>query len=138
MVAGGVVVVVVVVGCGGARLAQHFFFRFSGLITLFQKPSTMSFNRFVQVGRVVLINYGPLEGKLAVIVDIIDNNKVRVWRGRRREWAVVSSVVLRCGFLLRSLRSALPDPIAPLLSFPCTLPARTEFHSTFALFCARC
>ena len=37
----------------------------------------MSFNRFVQAGRVVLINYGPLEGKLAVIVDIIDNNKVR-------------------------------------------------------------
>ena len=36
----------------------------------------MSFNRFVQAGRVALINYGPLEGKLAVIVDIIDNNKV--------------------------------------------------------------
>lgn len=35
----------------------------------------MSFNRFVQAGRVALINYGPLEGKLAVIVDIIDNNK---------------------------------------------------------------
>ena len=35
----------------------------------------MSYNRFVQAGRVVLINYGPLEGKLAVIVDIIDNNK---------------------------------------------------------------
>lgn len=40
------------------------------------RTSKMSFNRFVQAGRVCLINYGPLEGKLCVIVDIIDNNKV--------------------------------------------------------------
>ena len=47
------------------------------------RTSKMSFNRFVQAGRVCLINYGPLEGKLCVIVDIIDNNKVScsaVWR----------------------------------------------------------
>ena len=36
----------------------------------------MSYNRFVEAGRVALVNYGPLEGKLVVIVDIIDNNKV--------------------------------------------------------------
>lgn len=36
----------------------------------------MSFNRFVEAGRVCLINYGPLKGKICVIVDIIDNNKV--------------------------------------------------------------
>jgi len=35
----------------------------------------MVFTRFVEVGRVVLINYGPLEGKLATIIDIIDQNK---------------------------------------------------------------
>jgi large subunit ribosomal protein L14e len=35
----------------------------------------MNFTRFVEVGRVVLINYGPLEGKLATIVDIVDSNK---------------------------------------------------------------
>ena len=36
------------------------------------------FTRFVELGRVVLITYGPLEGKLAVIVNIIDQNKALI------------------------------------------------------------
>ena len=36
-----------------------------------------AFRRFVQVGRVVLVNYGPDEGKLAVIVDVVDQSRVR-------------------------------------------------------------
>ncbi|KAI8809492.1 ribosomal protein L14-domain-containing protein [Cladochytrium replicatum] len=36
------------------------------------------FQRFVEVGRVVLISYGPDAGKLAVIVDIIDHARVLV------------------------------------------------------------
>lgn len=36
-----------------------------------------SFKRFVEVGRVVLINQGEFAGKLAVVVEIIDHNKVR-------------------------------------------------------------
>jgi len=35
----------------------------------------MVFKRFVEVGRVVLINYGPEKGKLATIIDIVDQNK---------------------------------------------------------------
>lgn len=35
----------------------------------------MVFNRFVEVGRVVYINYGPETGKLATIIDIVDSNK---------------------------------------------------------------
>uniref|UniRef100_A0A7S2AMT7 Large ribosomal subunit protein eL14 domain-containing protein n=1 Tax=Octactis speculum TaxID=3111310 RepID=A0A7S2AMT7_9STRA len=35
----------------------------------------MPYTRFVEVGRIVLINYGPETGKLATIVDIVDNNK---------------------------------------------------------------
>ena len=35
----------------------------------------MTFTRFVEVGRVVLINYGPETGQLATIVDIVDSNK---------------------------------------------------------------
>jgi large subunit ribosomal protein L14e len=35
-----------------------------------------SFKRFVEVGRVVLINQGEFAGKLAAIVEIIDHNKV--------------------------------------------------------------
>ena len=36
----------------------------------------MVFRRFVEVGRVIIINYGPLTGKLAVIVDILTTTKV--------------------------------------------------------------
>lgn len=32
--------------------------------------------RFVEVGRVAYISYGPDAGKLAVIVDVIDQNRV--------------------------------------------------------------
>jgi large subunit ribosomal protein L14e len=35
----------------------------------------MPFTRFVEVGRVVLINYGPETGKLGTIIDIVDQNK---------------------------------------------------------------
>jgi large subunit ribosomal protein L14e len=35
----------------------------------------MVFKRYVEVGRVVLINYGPDAGKLATIIDIVDSNK---------------------------------------------------------------
>lgn len=35
----------------------------------------MPFKRYMEVGRVVLINYGPETGKLATVVDIVDQNK---------------------------------------------------------------
>ena len=38
----------------------------------------MAFTKFVEVGRVVLINFGPLSGKLAVIVEIISTNRVLI------------------------------------------------------------
>jgi hypothetical protein len=34
------------------------------------------YNRFVQIGRVVVVNYGPETGKLATIVDVVDQNRV--------------------------------------------------------------
>lgn len=34
------------------------------------------FQRFVEVGRVVLVNYGPDQGKLGTIIDVVDGNKV--------------------------------------------------------------
>ncbi|KAG2192739.1 hypothetical protein INT47_011658, partial [Mucor saturninus] len=37
-----------------------------------------TFKRQVEVGRVVLVNYGPDAGKLAVIVDIIDHNRALI------------------------------------------------------------
>ncbi|KAJ9100607.1 hypothetical protein QFC22_001756 [Naganishia vaughanmartiniae] len=41
-----------------------------------QAPST--FKRFVEVGRVVLVNDGPFAGKLAVITEIIDHNRALI------------------------------------------------------------
>lgn len=35
------------------------------------------FTRFVEIGRVVLVNYGPDSGKLATVIDVVDGNKVR-------------------------------------------------------------
>lgn len=34
------------------------------------------FKRYVEIGRIVLISYGPDAGKLATIIDIIDQNRV--------------------------------------------------------------
>ncbi|KAG6961590.1 hypothetical protein JG688_00009006 [Phytophthora aleatoria] len=38
----------------------------------------MTFTRFVSIGRVVLINYGPDAGKIATIIDVVDDNKALV------------------------------------------------------------
>lgn len=37
----------------------------------------MPFSRYVEIGRVALINYGPETGKLVVITDVVDANRVR-------------------------------------------------------------
>ncbi|RLN53834.1 hypothetical protein BBJ29_009689 [Phytophthora kernoviae] len=38
----------------------------------------MTFTRFVSIGRVVLINYGPDAGKIATIIDVVDENQALV------------------------------------------------------------
>ncbi|KAI3855402.1 hypothetical protein MKX03_025360 [Papaver bracteatum] len=38
----------------------------------------MPFKRYVEIGRVALVNYGECYGKLVVIVDIIDQNRALV------------------------------------------------------------
>ena len=42
--------------------------------------AAMPFQRYVEVGRVVLINYGKEYGKLYVITDIVDQNRVSIVR----------------------------------------------------------
>ena len=37
----------------------------------------MPFRRYVEIGRVAVVNYGPEYGKLVVISDVIDQNRVR-------------------------------------------------------------
>lgn len=34
------------------------------------------YKRFVEIGRVVLINEGPDQGKLCVIIDVVDQRRV--------------------------------------------------------------
>ena len=38
----------------------------------------MPFKRFVEFGRVALINYGPLEGKICTIIDVVDQNRALI------------------------------------------------------------
>ncbi|KAG6545427.1 hypothetical protein Mapa_013027 [Marchantia paleacea] len=38
----------------------------------------MPFRRYVEIGRVALVNYGPQYGKLVVIVDVIDQNRALI------------------------------------------------------------
>jgi hypothetical protein len=37
----------------------------------------MPFKRYVEIGRVAMVNYGPDYGKLVVISDVVDQNRVR-------------------------------------------------------------
>eukprot|EP01112_Ceratiomyxa_fruticulosa_P009624 TRINITY_DN251_c0_g2_i1.p1 TRINITY_DN251_c0_g2~~TRINITY_DN251_c0_g2_i1.p1 ORF type:complete len:265 (-),score=46.91 TRINITY_DN251_c0_g2_i1:77-871(-) len=61
------------------------------------------FHRFVEIGRVVYINYGPYTGKIAVIIDIIDQNRIFVdgpTFGVKRhvlniKWAKLTSIVVK-------------------------------------------
>lgn len=56
----------------------------------------MPFKRYVEIGRVAMVNYGPEYGKLVVISDVVDQNRVRAasWprteapdrRGAARDW----------------------------------------------------
>ena len=41
-----------------------------------RSTAAMPFQRYVEVGRVVIINYGKEYGKLYVITDIVDQNRV--------------------------------------------------------------
>lgn len=38
----------------------------------------MQFKRFIEIGRVAYVAYGPSKGKLVVIIDVIDQNRVLV------------------------------------------------------------
>lgn len=41
-----------------------------------RQKSKMGFTRFVEIGRIALINFGENQGSLCTIVDILDGQKV--------------------------------------------------------------
>merc|ERR1711976_98021 len=45
---------------------------------LIRLKNKMSGQMLMQVGRVVYINYGPCKGKTAVVVDIVDENRIMI------------------------------------------------------------
>ena len=68
--------------------------------------SARVFTRFIEIGRVVLVNDGKFKNKLAVIVDVIDMARVRWPWGRMLSAAVVQRAVMQrahavsvCAFL---------------------------------------
>merc|ERR1711907_754825 len=46
---------------------------------LIKQQEMGGFKRFVQNGRVCLVNYGPDSGKLVTVVDVIDQNRALVY-----------------------------------------------------------
>lgn len=56
-------------GCG--RLAKGACKLAAGLV-----EAAMPFQRYVEVGRVAIVNYGADYGKLVVITDVVDQNRV--------------------------------------------------------------
>lgn len=46
-------------------------------ISLLLSVAIMPFKRTVEIGRIALCTYGPDAGKLYVIVDVLDANRVR-------------------------------------------------------------
>jgi len=45
-------------------------------VLIFSGSIVQVYKRLVEIGRVALINSGPDEGKLCVIVDVVDQNRV--------------------------------------------------------------
>lgn len=60
------------------------------------------YKRLVEIGRVALINSGPDEGKLCVIVDVVDQNRVSVFTDyisilyERSEVNIMSIIRYKC------------------------------------------
>ncbi|XP_030548714.2 probable 60S ribosomal protein L14 [Rhodamnia argentea] len=48
------------------------------LCTHSRAPGKMPFKRYIEIGRVALINYGKDYGRLVVIVDVVDQNRALV------------------------------------------------------------
>ena len=97
-----------------------------GMPTHIHRPNrhTQLFTRFVEIGRVVLVNYGPDCGKLATVIDVVDGNKVRCDRGGgvvvcllRSRGARVGSRrrrLLACGVRVMGLTGPFFSPRIPL------------------------
>nr|UXY87361.1 60S ribosomal protein L14A [Cryptomonas sp.] len=45
----------------------------------------MHYKRLIEVGRIVIVNFGPSKGKIGIIVDIVDKNRCIIdgWTGRQ-------------------------------------------------------
>jgi large subunit ribosomal protein L14e len=39
----------------------------------------MPFQRYVEIGRVAMVSYGAEYGKLVIITDVVDQNKVNIY-----------------------------------------------------------
>lgn len=77
------------------------------------QPKVPGFSRFVQVGRVALINYGDDVGKIATIIDIVDSNRVLI-DGPMSETGV-------CRQVIRNDRLSLTDICVEGLSHGCKI-----------------
>lgn len=78
-----------------------------------QQPNKPGFSRFVEVGRVALINYGPLNGSICTIIDIVDQQRVLI-DGPQSETGV-------CRQVIKTDRLMLTDIVVEGLSHGCKI-----------------
>lgn len=72
----------------------------------------MPFTRYMEVGRVVLVNYGPDKGKLAVVIDVVDQNKCLVDGMDIVRQVMSFTRISLTDFTIKIQRSARPKSIA--------------------------
>ena len=63
---------------GAVHLAQHAACASCSRAVPVFASLRQTFTRFVQIGRVAMINYGPDEGRLCTIIDVVDQNRALV------------------------------------------------------------
>ena len=78
-----------------------------------KEPKKPGFSRFVQVGRVALVNYGPLAGKLCTIIDVVDLQRVLIDGPQ--------SVTGVCRQVIKTTRLNLTDIVVEGLSHGCKI-----------------
>eukprot|EP00767_Chilomastix_cuspidata_P003025 gnl/Chilomastix_cuspidata/315.p3 GENE.gnl/Chilomastix_cuspidata/315~~gnl/Chilomastix_cuspidata/315.p3 ORF type:complete len:129 (-),score=72.94 gnl/Chilomastix_cuspidata/315:70-456(-) len=77
----------------------------------------MPYTRFVQIGRLALVNFGEEKGKLGVIVDVVDSNRVVLagpTTGLRRQVVPITHIVLT-KFVLKTPRNPSPKALRALI-----------------------
>ncbi|KAL5998733.1 hypothetical protein ACLOJK_009678 [Asimina triloba] len=85
------------------------------------RSAAMPFKRYVEIGRVALVNYGKDYGKLVVIVDVIDQNRLVVQRKNLCVTVVLFENRQYLGGYYVALRTCSTFKITPRVELQCAI-----------------